>query len=196
APVKRWLAATAVGLVALVAGAGPAAACGGLIGPRGSVNLVKTTTLAGYHDGVEHYVTAFKFLGAGGQFGSIVPLPGVPTKVERGGDWTLQRLVREVQPPIRAVSDNVKAFASAGGDAADPRPRPRGRRAHPGRRLPAHRSTADAAAGRGQPGPDARPIGVGVVVAPLRSARRQDHGVGADVVDVAVVPQDQFARRT
>src|SRR4029453_1908056 len=26
--------------------------------------------------------------------------PGIPTKVERGGDWTLQRLEREVAPPI------------------------------------------------------------------------------------------------
>lgn len=76
----------------------PALACGGLIGPRGSVNLLRTTTLAGYTEGIEHYVTAFEFVGAGGAFGSIVPLPGIPTKVEKGGRWTLQRLVRETQP--------------------------------------------------------------------------------------------------
>ena len=70
-----------------------------LIGPNGAVNLLRTTTLAGYHDGVEHYVTAFQFAGGGGgEFGSLVPLPGVPTSVERGGDWTLQRLVRETDP--------------------------------------------------------------------------------------------------
>ena len=74
--------------------------------------------MAGYHDGVEHYVTAFKFLGAGGQFGSIVPLPGVPTKVERGGDWTLQRLVREVQPPIRELAATAAGSASASADKA------------------------------------------------------------------------------
>ena len=79
--------------------AGPALACGGLIGPNGGVSLVKTTTLAAYHDGVEHYVTAFSFTGGTGNFGSIVPLPGVPTKVEKGGNWTLQRLVKEVAPP-------------------------------------------------------------------------------------------------
>ena len=39
------------------------AACGGLIGPNGAVNLLRTTTLAGYHDGVEHYVTSFQFAG-------------------------------------------------------------------------------------------------------------------------------------
>ena len=70
----------------------PALACGGLIGPNGAVNLLRTTTFAGYHDGVEHYVTAFQFAGGGGAFGSITPLPGIPTSVEKGGDWTLQRL--------------------------------------------------------------------------------------------------------
>ena len=60
---------------------------------------LRTTTFAGYHDGVEHYVTAFEFAGGGGQFGSITPLPGIPAAVEKGGDWTLQRLVRETAPP-------------------------------------------------------------------------------------------------
>lgn len=77
-------------------------ACAGLIGSNGAVNLGRTTTLAAYHDGVEHYVTAFKFLGGGGQFGTLIPLPAVPTHVERGGAWTLQRLVRETQS-LRAV---------------------------------------------------------------------------------------------
>jgi hypothetical protein len=76
----------------------PALACGGLIGPNGAVNLLRTTTFAGYHDGVEHYVTAFQFAGGGGAFGSITPLPGVPSSVVKGGDWTLQRLVRETSP--------------------------------------------------------------------------------------------------
>jgi hypothetical protein len=96
-----------------VMAAAPAGACGGLIGPNGAVNLVKTTTLAAYHDGVEHYVTAFKFAGAGGQFGSIVPLPGVPSAIERGGDWTLQRLVREVAPPVRELAATGDARVAA-----------------------------------------------------------------------------------
>jgi hypothetical protein len=115
--MRRTLLATMIGLVVIVLGAGPALACGGLIGRNGSVNLVRTTTLAAWHDGVEHYVTAFKFAGAGGEFGSIIPLPGVPTNVERGGDWTLQRLVREVTPQpefARAVS---ATSASAAADA-------------------------------------------------------------------------------
>jgi hypothetical protein len=81
----------------------PTLACGGLIGPNGAVNLLRTTTLAGYHDGVEHYVTAFQFAGGGGAFGSITPLPGVPSSVVKGGDWTLQRLVRETNPVFRSL---------------------------------------------------------------------------------------------
>jgi len=81
--------------------AGPAWACGGLVNANGSVTLVRTTTLAAYHQGVEHYVTSFEFAGVGGEFGSIVPLPGVPSKVVRAGDWTLQRLVQETQPVLR-----------------------------------------------------------------------------------------------
>ena len=45
-------------------------------------------------------MTSFEFSGAGEEVGSIVPLPAVPTKVERGGDWTLQRLQREIAPPV------------------------------------------------------------------------------------------------
>jgi hypothetical protein len=94
----RRLAAPLAALAVTLALAAPALACGGLIGPNGAVNLLRTTTLAGYHAGVEHYVTAFEFAGGGGSFGSIIPLPGIPTSVVRGGDWTLQRLVRETNP--------------------------------------------------------------------------------------------------
>ena len=94
---RRALALGAAALV-IALSAGPALACGGLIGPSGAVNLLQTTTLAAYHDGEEHYVTAFRFAGGGGAFGSLTPLPGVPSSVEKGGDWTLQRLVRETDP--------------------------------------------------------------------------------------------------
>jgi hypothetical protein len=89
--------AGAIALVGMLA-AGPAGACGGLIGENGTIQLVKTTTLSAYHDGVERYVTSFEFTGEGEEVGSIVPLPDIPSKVERGGDWTLQRLVQEVTP--------------------------------------------------------------------------------------------------
>lgn len=92
--------ALAAGLLLVALSAAPALACGGLIGPNGAVNLLRTTTFAGYHDGVEHYVTSFEFAGGGGAFGSLTPLPGIPTSVEKGGDWTLQRLIRETDPVL------------------------------------------------------------------------------------------------
>ena len=52
---------------AVVVAPANADACAGLIGSNGAVNLGDTTTLAAYHNGVEQYVTAFEFLGGGGQ---------------------------------------------------------------------------------------------------------------------------------
>jgi Uncharacterized protein conserved in bacteria (DUF2330) len=102
-----------LGLLVVVLGAGPAAACGGLVGPGGTVQLARTTTLAGYHDGVEHYLTSFTYRGGGARFGSIVPLPGVPSDVRKGGEWTLQRLVRETQPQAEALAAPVALAADA-----------------------------------------------------------------------------------
>jgi hypothetical protein len=93
------VAVVALALTGVLLVAQPAAACGGLVGENGTIELVRTTTLAAYNDGVERYVTAFEFTGEGEEVGSIVPLPDVPTEVVRGGDWTLQRLVQEVTPP-------------------------------------------------------------------------------------------------
>ncbi|HYN99503.1 MAG TPA: DUF2330 domain-containing protein, partial [Actinomycetota bacterium] len=99
-------------LVFSVTTAGAAMACAVVFSPNGNVNLLRTSTLAGYADGIEHYVTSFTFSGGGGEFGSVVPLPGVPTTVERGGDWTLQRLNREVTPVARDLAANGVAFAA------------------------------------------------------------------------------------
>ncbi|MFN0069931.1 MAG: DUF2330 domain-containing protein [Chloroflexota bacterium] len=111
--VQAIAVGTAIGAASLGAAA-PALACAGLIGSNGAVNLGRTTTLAAYHDGVEHYVTAFKFQGGGGQFGTLIPLPDVPSSVERGGAWTLQRLIRETEPRI--------ALRSAVAESALPAP--------------------------------------------------------------------------
>jgi hypothetical protein len=97
--------------------AAPAIACGGLVGENGTIQLVRTSTLAAYHDGVERYVTSFPFTGEGEEVGSIVPLPDVPTDVVRGGDWTLQRLQREVAPRFAAAEDATVAL-SAGSEKA------------------------------------------------------------------------------
>jgi hypothetical protein len=111
--MRRWIVGATVGVAATVTGAGPAAACGFLVAPNGAVNLLRTSTLAAYHDGVEHYVTSFQFAGSPGAFGSIIPLPGAPSKLERGGDWTLQRLAREVRRPAEASAGGTIAAAAA-----------------------------------------------------------------------------------
>ncbi len=90
----------------------PALACGGLVNPNGTVALLKTTTFVGYVQGVEHYVTSFEYAGGGAEFGSIIPLPGVPTDVKRAGDWTLQRLVQEVTPVVQETNAFTAADAS------------------------------------------------------------------------------------
>ena len=108
--MRRFLFAFPALILTMLLASTPAFACGGLIGPNGAVLLTRTTTFAGYHNGVEHYVTAFSFAGGGGAFGSLTPLPGVPSDVERGGDWTLQRLIRETTP--------IKQFAPAARSAS------------------------------------------------------------------------------
>jgi hypothetical protein len=110
---RPWLPLLAAASALLITAA-PTLACGGLIGPNGAVNLLRTTTFAGYHDGVEHYVTAFEFAGGGGAFGSITPLPDIPSNVERGGDWTLQRLVRETDPVDEFAFRALAASDTAG----------------------------------------------------------------------------------
>lgn len=107
--------AVATGLMTMLAG--PALACGGLVGENGTVELVRTTTLSAYTDGVQRYVTAFEYSGEGREVGSIVPLPDVPTDVVRGGDWTLQRLVREVQPAEDTALRRADGAADSGGEA-------------------------------------------------------------------------------
>jgi hypothetical protein len=100
--------------ILLTVAAGSALACGGLVTPNGTVSLLKTTTLAAYHDGIEHYVTSFEFAGEGQEVGSIIPLPGVPTDVIKGGDWTLQRLILETQPQDEARTALTFSADSAG----------------------------------------------------------------------------------
>ena len=109
----RGFVAVAVVAVAVALMVAPAAACGGLVGENGTIKLTRTVTLAAYHSGVERYVTSFEFSGQGKSVGSIVPLPGVPSKVERGGSWTLQRLEREVAPPVGAGVFAAAAAPSA-----------------------------------------------------------------------------------
>ena len=113
-PFARAATLAILTAIMLTGAAGAALACGGLVTPNGTINLLKTTTLAAYHEGIEHYVTSFEFAGEGEEVGSIIPLPGVPTDVIKGGDWTLQRLILETQPqPVFRAA--ALAADSAGG---------------------------------------------------------------------------------
>lgn len=118
---RRVRASALIGLLTFgcvtLAATAPALACGGLVGENGTIQLAKTTTLAAYHDGVERYVTSFELSGEGTSVGSLVPLPDVPTNVERGGNWTLQRLAREVAPP--APENVALAAGTAQADSAE-----------------------------------------------------------------------------
>lgn len=113
--MTRRLAVIGTVGVALAVGAPAAAfACGGLVAPGHAEVLGKATTLAAWHAGLEHYVTAFQFAGTAAKFGYIIPLPGNPSKIEKGGDWTLERLEREVNPPVPqrlALAAGAPAFA-------------------------------------------------------------------------------------
>jgi hypothetical protein len=100
---RRLLAVSAIVLGALAFAAAPALACGGLVAPGHAEVLRKAITLAAWHDGYEHYVTGFQFIGGADHFGYIVPLPGVPSKIQKGGGWTLERLEREINP-IQALA--------------------------------------------------------------------------------------------
>src|SRR3954447_12977492 len=112
--IDKSAAAIGAALLIVALSAAPALACGGRIGPNAAVTLLQTTTLAAYHDGAEHYVTAFQFAGGGGAFGSLTPLPGIPSSVEKGGDWTLQRLAGETEPQeLTAVRPAAPAATGA-----------------------------------------------------------------------------------
>jgi len=109
--IHRLSAGVLVALACTIVVAPAAGACGSLLAPNGAVNLVRTSTLVAYHDGVEHYVTSFEFTGSPETFGSIIPLPDEPAEVERAGGWTLQRLQREVTPVV--LEDRVFAAPNA-----------------------------------------------------------------------------------
>jgi uncharacterized protein DUF2330 len=100
---RRLLLIPVLALVLLLLGSGAAFACGGLVAPGHAEVLRKATTLSAWHAGYEHYVTGFQFAGDASSFGYIVPLPGVPVKIEKGGGWTLERLEREINPAERTA---------------------------------------------------------------------------------------------
>jgi hypothetical protein len=123
---RRLLSIVVLMVALLVLGAGTALACGGLVAPGHAEVLRKATTLSAWHAGYEHYVTGFRFAGDAEGFGYIIPLPGVPVKIEKGGDWTLERLEREINPvkalffgPLAAAHRGVIVLQQVRVDALD-----------------------------------------------------------------------------
>jgi hypothetical protein len=98
---RRLLTVSSLALALLTLGPAAAFACGGLVAPGHAEVLQKATTLAVWHAGYEHYVTGFRFAGTADSFGYIVPLPGAPVSIVKGGNWTLERLEREVNARYR-----------------------------------------------------------------------------------------------
>lgn len=114
---KLWkLVPILLALGIFVSQAATAAACGGLVAPNGSVRLARATTLVAWHDGVEHYLTSFTYQGDFNDIGWIVPLPAIPTNIQEGGAWTLQRLERETHPLPEFALD--AGFAAAAPSSA------------------------------------------------------------------------------
>jgi hypothetical protein len=112
--LRRLLSVASLAAALVLVGPVAAFACGGLVAPGHAEVLQRATTLSAWHAGYEHYVTGFQFAGAADSFGYIVPLPGVPTKIQKGGDWTLERLVREISP-VRFAERAALATAPAAG---------------------------------------------------------------------------------
>ena len=109
---KLWkLVPVALALGIFVGQAATAAACGGLVAPNGSVRLERATTLVAWHNGIEHYMTSFTYQGDFNDVGWIVPLPAIPTSIQEGGAWTLQRLERETQPQPTFALDSAAGEA-------------------------------------------------------------------------------------
>lgn len=111
--LRRLLAVPVLAVALVVLAPGMAFACGGLVAPGHAEVLRSATTLAAWHNGFEHYVTGFTFAGSASSFGYIIPLPAEPVEIEKGGEWTLERLQAEVGAGPLAFGRDV-AFATAG----------------------------------------------------------------------------------
>ncbi len=111
---KKHFITGVLGLAFFIVQTGTAFACGGLIAPDGDVRLARASTLIAWHNGIEHYLTSFSYQGTEKHVGWIVPLPAVPTNIQDGGAWALQRLNIESHPqPPRAFFGAATTATSA-----------------------------------------------------------------------------------
>lgn len=115
---RRLLVVPLLAVAFVVVASSAAFACGGLVAPGHAEALKSATTLAAWHAGYEHYVTGFEFAGLADSFGYIIPLPGVPTKITKGGNWTLERLQGEIGEGPLSFKTRHALFAAEGASAA------------------------------------------------------------------------------
>jgi hypothetical protein len=61
--LKKLIVCTIMALGVSLAQAALAFACASLIAPDGDVRLARAATLIAWHNGIEHYLTSFAYLG-------------------------------------------------------------------------------------------------------------------------------------
>ena len=114
----RRTIALAAGLLLVAFSAAPALACGGLIGPNGAVNLLRTTTFAGYHDGgraLRHRVRVRRWR-RGLRQPDATPRDPVERREGRRLDAPAPASARP-NPAARAPTSSLGAAAAAAGEA-------------------------------------------------------------------------------
>src|SRR2546428_7121274 len=112
--IRRLLMVPVLAIAMTLVGSTAAFACGGLVAPGHAEVLQKAVTLSAWHYGLEHYVTGFEFAGTASHFGYIVPLPANPTKIEKAGAWTLERLQGEIgEGPLSFKTHGLALEAAA-----------------------------------------------------------------------------------
>ncbi|HUG84249.1 MAG TPA: DUF2330 domain-containing protein [Euzebya sp.] len=117
--MSRLLQLLTLAMALVTFGGAPAWACGFLVAENGAIRLDTFTAAAILDDdGSAHYVTSFSFNGSPESFGAIIPLPDVPTEVERAPDWFLQRLGIETSPRL-ALEAPAAATAGLEDEAAE-----------------------------------------------------------------------------
>jgi hypothetical protein len=88
--MRRLVSVSVLALAVVLVVPTVALACGGLIAPGHAEVLRRATALAAWHDGYEHYITGFQ-------------------KIQKAGDWTLERLDQEVNPAPEALAFTAQA---------------------------------------------------------------------------------------
>ena len=97
--LNKLVPAAAATLAVFLTQALPAAACGGLVAPKGAIRLDRATPLGAGHDGAAHYMTTSHHQATAQRLRWPGPRPHAPDSVPPGGPRTPPR-------PDRGAVDN------------------------------------------------------------------------------------------